>query len=141
MSDSVVAHIDKVGWTRVTTLMFVSCGLYWLCDAVELGLMSYLVAELKLDWDLSKPVSDSIASIVFAGICVGALCWGVLSDKVGRRVVFLITAIGTGAFGIASAFSPNIVVMLVLRFGCGVFLGGGPAAYSLYLEFLPRQNM
>jgi hypothetical protein len=38
-------HVDQTGWTRVTTLMFISCGLYWLCDAVELGLMSYLVTE------------------------------------------------------------------------------------------------
>ncbi len=132
-------HVDQTGWSRVTTLMFVACGLYWLCDAVELGLMSYLVAELRVAWTLPKPVSDSIASIVFGGIVIGALTFGVLSDKIGRRKVFLITAAGTGIFGIASAFSPEIVCMLVLRFCCGVFLGGGPAAYSLYLEFLPRQ--
>ncbi len=41
-------HVDQTGWSRVTTLMFVACGLYWLCDAVELGLMSYLVAELRV---------------------------------------------------------------------------------------------
>jgi hypothetical protein len=40
---SVQGHIDLLGWTRTTSLMFVACGLYGLCDAIELGLMSYLI--------------------------------------------------------------------------------------------------
>lgn len=70
---------------------------------------------------------------------MGAMVFGFLSDRVGRRWVFFITAAGTGLFGIASAFAPNIYVMLVLRCICGIFLGGGPSAYSLYLEFTPSR--
>ena len=137
-------HVDRVGWNRITTLMFVACGLYWLCDAVELGLMSYLIPVLiQQDFPgvTKGALSDAIASIVFAGIVVGALFFGVLSDRIGRKKVFLITAAGTGLFGIASAFSPEIISMLILRFFCGVFLGGGPIAYSLYLEFLPHNKL
>lgn len=117
--------------------MFIACGLYWLCDAIELGLMGYLIPILKEEWSLAPAASDSIASIVFGGIVLGALVFGFLSDRIGRRWVFFISAAGTGVFGIASAFAPNIYVMLVLRCLCGVFLGGGPSAYSLYLEFTP----
>lgn len=96
---------------------------------------------MKLDWSLLKPTADSIASVVFAGIVFGALTFGILSDKVGRRRIFLVTAVGTGVFGVASAFSPGVAVMILLRGCCGFFLGGGPIAYSMYLEFLPRQHM
>ncbi len=133
-------HVDRLGWSRLTTIMWCCCGLYWLGDAIELGLMSYLVPVLQLEWQLEKPISDAIASIVFSGIVCGSLAFGLLGDRYGRRLVFLVTATGTGVFGIASAFSPNLAVMLVLRFGCGIFLGGGPSAYSYYLEFVPRDK-
>jgi putative MFS transporter len=65
---SVQGHIDLLGWTRTTSLMFVACGLYWLCDAIELGLMSYLIPILEKEWNLSRSASSSIASIVFGGM-------------------------------------------------------------------------
>jgi putative MFS transporter len=132
-------HVDVVGWSRVTTVMFVCCGLYWLADAIELGLMSYLVPQLTEAWTLDQIVSDSIAAIVFSGIVVGSLLFGLVSDRFGRKMVFLVTATGTGVFGVASAFSPHgsLACILVLRFCCGVFLGGGPAAYGYFIEFVP----
>ena len=57
--------------------------------------MSYLVPVLvkeKFPGVTEGALSDSIASIVFAGIVVGALLFGMLSDKIGRKKVFLLTA-------------------------------------------------
>ena len=138
---SVREHIDVLGWNRLTWIMFCSCGIYWLCDAIEVGLLSYLVPVLEEQWNLAPSLSDSIAAIVFAGIAIGGIVFGPLSDRFGRRLLFGITAAGTGVFGMASAFAPEIVSMLILRFCCGLFLGGAPMAYSMYFEFIPSKHV
>ena len=56
------------------------------------------------------------------------------------RKGFLFTALVTGGAGFLSAFAPNYISLIILRFVVGIGLGGGPVLLSWFLEFVPTPN-
>ncbi|XP_052176269.1 organic cation/carnitine transporter 7 isoform X2 [Diospyros lotus] len=63
-----------------------------------------------------------------------------LSHRIGGRKGFLITAMVTSGAGFLSAFAPNFISLIILRFFVGIGLGGGPVLSSWFLEFIPAPN-
>ncbi|SEA85137.1 MFS transporter [Bacillus nitratireducens] len=110
-------------------------GLGWLFDAMDVGMLSFVIVALQKDWGLSTQEMGWIGSINSIGMAVGALVFGVLSDKVGRKSVFIITlllfSIGSGL----TALTTTLTMFLVLRFLIGMGLGGElPVASTLVSE-------
>jgi putative MFS transporter len=82
-----------------------------------------------------------IGSSTFAGMFLGAWLWGQAADRIGRRRVFLSTVLQTAFFGTLAAFSPNLTVLLILRFLTGTAMGGTlPVDYSIMAEYLPTKD-
>src|SRR5687767_992463 len=72
---------------------------------------------------------------------VGALFWGTVSDRIGRRRGFGVTVLIFAVFGLLSALAPSFGWLLALRALTGFGLGGAlPLDFSLFAEFLPRRN-
>ncbi|PEF94377.1 MFS transporter [Bacillus cereus] len=110
-------------------------GLGWLFDAMDVGMLSFVMVALQKDWGLSTQEMGWIGSINSIGMAVGALIFGILSDKIGRKSVFIITlllfSIGSGL----SALTTTLAMFLVLRFLIGMGLGGElPVASTLVSE-------
>jgi len=110
-------------------------GLGWLFDAMDVGMLSFVIVALQKDWGLSTQEMGWIGSINSIGMAVGALVFGVLSDKIGRKSVFIITlllfSIGSGL----TALTTTLAMFLVLRFVIGMGLGGElPVASTLVSE-------
>merc|ERR1719229_1778284 len=63
-----------------------------------------------------------------------------MSDRYGRRPVLLISLFMIAFFGLISAFSVNIKMLLVMRFGVGFAAGGSSASFTLFAEFSPTHN-
>ncbi|MED0997488.1 MFS transporter [Bacillus mobilis] len=110
-------------------------GLGWLFDAMDVGMLSFVMVALQKDWGLSTQEMGWIGSINSIGMAVGALVFGILSDKIGRKSVFIITlllfSIGSGL----TALTTTLAMFLVLRFLIGMGLGGElPVASTLVAE-------
>ena len=116
-------------------------GLGWLFDAMDVGMLSFIIAALQKDWDLTAEQMGWIGSMNSIGMAVGALVFGLLADRIGRKQVFIITlllfSIGSGL----SAFATTLTVFLILRFFIGMGLGGElPVASTLVSESVPAHE-
>ncbi|WP_410984828.1 MFS transporter [Bacillus cereus] len=110
-------------------------GLGWLFDAMDVGMLSFVIVALQKEWGLSSQEMGWIGSINSIGMAVGALVFGILADKMGRKSVFIITlllfSIGSGL----TALTTTLTMFLILRFLIGMGLGGElPVASTLVSE-------
>ncbi|KAI0488686.1 hypothetical protein KFK09_028525 [Dendrobium nobile] len=126
------------GYFQVLVLAYAGMG--WISEATEMMLLSFVGPSVQVQWNLSSHEESLITSVVFVGMLIGAYSWGIVSDNYGRRVGFLFTAIVTSGAGLLSAFAPNYISLLLLRFVVGIGLGGGPVLASWFLEFVPAPN-
>jgi putative MFS transporter len=116
-------------------------GLGWMFDAMDVGMLSFIIAALQKDWNLSVEQMGWIGSVNSIGMAAGALLFGLLADRIGRKNVFIITlllfSIGSGL----SALTTTLTAFLVLRFLIGMGLGGElPVASTLVSESVPAQE-
>ncbi|KZZ83764.1 MFS transporter [Bacillus sp. SJS] len=110
-------------------------GMGWMFDAMDVGLLSFIIAALAVEWQLKPDQMAWIGSVNSIGMAVGALIFGLMADRIGRKNVFIITlllfSVGSGLSALAWA----LPVFLVLRFIIGMGLGGElPVASTLVSE-------
>ncbi|MGE7876779.1 MFS transporter [Peribacillus muralis] len=110
-------------------------GLGWMFDALDVGMLSFIIVALKQEWGLSSEQVGWIGSINSIGMAVGAVFFGMMADRMGRKNVFIITLL---LFSIASGLSAAVSTLsmfLILRFLIGMGLGGElPVASTLVSE-------
>ncbi|MGG5255270.1 MFS transporter [Neobacillus sp. SM06] len=116
-------------------------GMGWLFDAMDVGMLSFIIAALKIDWNLTTEQMGWIGSLNSIGMAVGAFLFGVMADQIGRKNVFIATlllfSIGSGA----AAFTTSFALFLILRFFIGMGLGGElPVASTLVSESVPKEK-
>ena len=116
-------------------------GMGWALDAMDVRLVSFILAALAVQWSLSPGELSLVASIGFVGMAVGAGLGGLLADRVGRRSVFTLTLLVYGLAAGASALSTGVAMLLVLRFITGLGLGAElPVASTLVGEYAPGSD-
>ena len=110
-------------------------GLAWMFDAMDVGILSFVIAALAIEWNLSPEQMGWIGSVNSIGMAVGALVFGVFADKVGRKKIFMITLLLFSIASGLSALATTLVAFLILRFFVGMGLGGElPVASTLVSE-------
>ncbi len=132
-------RLDRLPFTRAHTKLLVGSGIGWALDAMDVLLISYVMAQLAVHWKLDATTTSWIGSIGFVGMALGASLGGLLADRIGRRSVFALTLLVYGLATGASALAGGVAVLIVLRFFVGLGLGAElPVASTLVSEYAPK---
>lgn len=110
-------------------------------DGFDLAAVAYAAPGLVRAWHIERESLAPVFSIGLFGMLFGAMAFGWLGDRFGRRFAIVLGAVFCGVFTLASAFAPNLLVLGVLRFLTGVGLGGLPAnTIALMAEYAPKRS-
>ncbi|HEX4361979.1 MAG TPA: MFS transporter [Pseudonocardia sp.] len=119
--------------------IFIIGGLGYMFDAWDVTLNGFLTPLLGTAFHLSTAERGLVATANLIGLAAGAITWGTIADRLGRKRAFGLTLLIFALFSALGALSPNFGVFLVLRFIAGIGLGGCiPVDYALVSEFSPR---
>lgn len=136
------ARLDRLRWSRFHTLLIAALGTSWIIDGLEVTLVGALASVLTLPAALgltSAQVGEAAGAYV-AGAVIGAILFGGLADRYGRRRLFFATLGLYAAATVASGFAPDFFVFAMLRFLTGAGIGGEYAAInSAIQEFMPAR--
>jgi putative MFS transporter len=141
MSDATrSARLDRLPFTPLHRRLVVIAGAGWAMDAMDVGLISFVMASLAVQWSLDGATLSWIGSVGFVGMALGASLGGSVADRVGRRFVFAATLLIYGVATGAAALSWSVASLLVFRFLIGFGLGAElPVASTLVSEFAPAR--
>ncbi|QDB78000.1 MFS transporter [Georgenia wutianyii] len=132
-------RLDRLPFTRPHRRLLGGSGIGWALDAMDVGLISFVIAALGVEWGLSDGQRSWIVSAGFVGMAIGASVGGLLADRIGRRQVFALTLLVYGLATGASALATGLVALIVLRFVVGLGLGAElPVASTLVSEYAPK---
>jgi SHS family lactate transporter-like MFS transporter len=126
--------------TPVQWRAFIAAFLGWCLDAFDFFLVTFVIAAIAEEFKLGIPTVAFAITIALMFRPVGALIFGVLADRYGRRGPLMVSVALYSLFELLSGFSPNFTVLVVLRALYGIAMGGewGVGA-ALALETLPAK--
>src|SRR5215510_14917036 len=136
------ARLDRLPWGRFHTLVVVALGITWILDGLEVTLAGSLAGALKESPSLRFSNTDiGLASSAYlAGAVLGAIFFGWLTDRLGRKRLFFLTLAVYLTATAATAFSWDLASFAVFRFVTGAGIGGEYAAInSTIQELIPAR--
>ena len=137
---NVNAIIDQAKFTPFHTNLVVWCLLLMLFDGYDLAINGVALPLLMQDWGLSAVQAGMLASTALAGMMFGAMFFGMLADRIGRKKVILICVVLFSGFTFAGGFASNPTEFAVLRFLAGLGIGGVmPNLVALTSEYAPQR--
>ncbi len=140
---NVPQRMDRLPWGRLHTLVVVALGITWILDGLEVTLVGSLSGAIADSPRLQLTAQEVslTASAYLAGAVVGALFFGWLTDRLGRKKLFTVTVLIYLVATIASGFSWNFWSFVVFRFITGAGIGGEYAAVNATIqELIPARK-
>jgi len=140
IESDIPARLDRLPWGQFHWLIVVALGITWILDGLEVTLAGTLASAIKGSLRLTNTDIGFASTVYLLGAVVGALLFGRLTDRWGRRKLFFITLLIYMTFTAATAFSWDIGSFALFRFLTGTGIGGEYAAVnSTIQELIPAR--
>ena len=138
IESDVPARMDRLPWSRWHVRIIVALGTSWILDGLEVTLVGSLsgVLESKNGLSLSDQQVTGAATVYLTGAVIGALLFGRLTDRYGRRRLFLATLATYSIATLGTAFSVSYLTFALARFFTGLGIGGEYAAINSAVDEL-----
>jgi MFS family permease len=136
---TVAARLDRLPWTRWHVMVLVGLGTVWILDGLEVTIVGALgdrLTEPGSGLGLSASDVGLAAAVYVAGACVGALFFGELTERYGRRRLFMVTLGVYLVATVATAFSFAPWFFFLCRFLTGAGIGGEYSAINSAIDEL-----
>jgi MFS family permease len=145
ISTKVPARLDRLPWSRWHWMIVIGLGTVWILDGLEVTIVGNLSAQLAKPGSgldiTQEQVAGLAAALYVAGACSGALFFGWLTDRFGRKKLFIITLLVYLAATLATAFSFSAWWFFLFRFLTGFGIGGEYAAINSAIdELIPSKH-
>lgn len=135
------ALIDAAPIGAMQWRVIICCFLVVMMDGFDTAAIGFIAPAIREHWQLSAADLAPLFGAGLLGLTAGALLCGPLSDKLGRKRVIEWCVALFGLFSLLSAFSPNLEMLIVLRFLTGLGLGGAmPNTITMTSEYLPSRR-
>jgi MFS family permease len=133
--------LSTLRWNHFHTVVVLLFGLGWALDAFEVTLIGNVLGALRERFDLGANAMSFILAAWFAGLIIGATGFGTLSDRLGRRRVFLASLVLYGVATLLTGFAPNLAALLALRLIAGIGVGAEYSAINAAItELVPSRS-
>jgi MFS transporter, SHS family, lactate transporter len=134
-----IGHFRRL--TAVQRNTFIACFLGWSLDAFDFFILVFCVSALATQFQTKVSAITEAIFLTLAMRPVGAVLFGLMADRFGRRPTLMVDIIAYSVFELASAFAPSLKVFLVMRALFGIAMGGewGVGA-ALAFETLPAEG-
>ncbi|MBO0863727.1 MAG: MFS transporter [Mycobacterium sp.] len=139
ITTQVPARLDRLPWSRFHWRVVIGLGGVWILDGLEVTMVGNVAARLIQPGsgiEISAAQIGVAAAVYIAGACGGALFFGQLTDRFGRRKLFIATLAIYLAATVATAFSFAPWYFFIARFFAGAGIGGEYAAINSAIDEL-----
>jgi MFS family permease len=138
IESDVPRRLDRLPWSRWHARIIVALGTSWILDGLEVTLVGSLSGVLgsKAGLSLTGQQIAAAGSVYLAGAVCGALLFGQLTDRLGRKKLFLVTLATYSLATIGTACSLNLAMFALFRFFTGLGIGGEYAAINSAVDEL-----
>jgi MFS transporter, AAHS family, 4-hydroxybenzoate transporter len=137
----VAGFIDQEPVGRFQIRLVLSCAAVLFLDGFDTQAIGYVAPALVQDLHVSRAALGPVFSASLFGLMIGALIFGPLADRIGRKKIIILSTLAFGLGALATALVKDVNSLLVIRFLTGLGLGGAmPNAIAMTSEFHPHRR-
>lgn len=140
MNSALTALIDNAKFNRFHLRTLLLCALIIIFDGYDLVVYGVVLPVLMQEWGLTPMQAGALGSYALFGMMIGAIVFGQLADRIGRRLSIAICIVLFSGFTFINGFATNVTEFGICRFIAGLGIGGVmPNVVALMNEYAPKK--
>lgn len=138
---NVQTYLNQLPFSSRQRLVLWLCFLVVAVDGFDTAAIGFVAPSLRAEWGLTAAELAPLFGAGLVGLMAGALIFGPLADRLGRKVILVWSVAFFGLMSLISMWAPDLSTLVVLRFLTGLGLGGAmPSAITMTSEYCPEQR-